>query len=102
MATTTEKLRFGGSLLAVLVGLMVIAFLAYSLPIGPDKWQPSDVIALVGALTTFLGTVIGSFLGVQAGAAGRDKAERLASRALAALPPEAAGQIVEQEGQQTP
>ena len=102
MATTTEKLRFGGALLAVIIGLVVIAFLAYSLPVAQDKWQPSDVIALVGALTTFLGTVIGSFLGVQAGAAGRDKAERLASRALAALPPESAGQIVDQEDKQGP
>ena len=97
MAATTEELRFGGALLVILLGMMVIAFLAYALPVGPGMWAPSDVMALVGALTTFLGTVIGAFLGVQVGAAGRDKAERLASRALAALPPSDANQVVDKE-----
>ncbi len=95
MDTSTNELRIGGALLVILLGLGVIAFLVNSLEVGEGKWQPSDVIALVGALTTFLGTVIGAFLGVQVGAAGRENAERLASRALSALPPEAAANIVE-------
>lgn len=82
MGIATEKLRFRGALLVILVGLAVISFLAYSLPVGQGKWQPSDVIALVGALTT----------------AGRDKAEGLATRALAALPPEAAREVIAEEG----
>lgn len=99
MATTVEKTRIVGALLAIFAGLSVIAFLAYKLPVGKDGWTPSDVIALVGALTTFLGTVIGAFLGVQVGSDSREKAERMASRALAALPPEAASKIVDQENQ---
>ena len=99
MATTTEKTRIAGAFLVIFAGLLVIAFLAYMLPIGKDGWTPSDVIALVGAITTFLGTVIGAFLGMQVGTDSREKAERMASRALAALPPDAAGKIVDQEQQ---
>ena len=97
MAATTEELRYGGALVVILLGMIVIAVLALMLPVGPGKWEPSDVIALVGALTTFLGTVIGAFLGVQVGAANRDKAERLANRALSALPPETAAQVMSSE-----
>ena len=99
MGIATEKLRFTGALLVILAGLVVISFLAYALPVGEGRWQPSDVIALVGALTTFLGTVIGAFLGVQVGAANKEKAEGLATRALAALPPEAADKVLRQENQ---
>lgn len=99
MATTAEKTRIAGALLVIFAGLVVIAFLAYKLPVGKDGWTPSDVIALVGALTTFLGTVIGAFLGVQVGSDSREKSERIASRALAALPPDAAGKIIDQEHQ---
>ncbi len=99
MATTMEKTRIAGALLVIFAGLVVIAFLAYMLPVSKDGWTPSDVIALVGALTTFLGTVIGAFLGVQAGSDSRERSDRMASRALAALPPEAASKIVDQEHQ---
>ncbi|TXH72023.1 MAG: hypothetical protein E6Q88_07140 [Lysobacteraceae bacterium] len=93
-----DALRFGGALWIVVLGLTVIAALVLFLDVGDGSgggWKAPDVIALVGALTTFLGTVVGAFLGVQAGSAGKEKAEDIAKRALAALPPESATKVLE-------
>jgi fluoride ion exporter CrcB/FEX len=85
-----------GTLIVVIVGMVSIGILAYNIPI-KEGWKASDVTTLIGSLTTFLGTVVGSFLGLQVGAAGKQKAESLARRALAALMPEDAAQVLEQE-----
>jgi len=88
--SSIDDLRYGGALVVVVLGLCVFAGLSYLLPV-KEGWKSADVIALVGTLTTFLGTVVGAFLGVQVGSAGKQKSEDLANRALGALPaPEAA------------
>lgn len=92
-SNVAEELKFGSALWIVILGLIVIALLVYFLPVG-DGWKASDVTTLVGALTTFLGTVVGAFLGVQVGSAGKEKAEDIANRALAELPPEAANRVL--------
>ena len=83
-----------GAFLVMVVGLVVIALVVMKIPISAEGWKPSDVTTIVGSLTTFLGSVVGAFLGVQVGAAGKDKAEAArakaedtAKKALAALPP---------------
>jgi hypothetical protein len=91
-----DELRYGGALLVTFLGFIVIAILVYILPV-KDGWKASEVIALVGSLATVLGTIVGAFLGVQAGAAGKQKAEQLAKRALAALAPADAAKILENE-----
>ena len=83
-----------GAFLVIVVGLVVIALVVMKIPVSAEGWKPSDVTTIVGSLTTFLGSVVGAFLGVQVGAAGKDKAEAArakaedtAKKALAALPP---------------
>jgi uncharacterized membrane protein len=94
--SSADDLRYGGALIVVILGLTVIAVLSYYLPV-KEGWKSSDVIALVGTLTTFLGTVVGAFLGVQVGSAGKQKAENLANRALGALPPAEAARVIKGE-----
>jgi hypothetical protein len=86
-------IKYGSALIITVLGLVVIALLAYGLPV-KEGWTASGVTALVGAITTFLGTVVGAFLGVQVGASGREKAEDLARKALAALPPTDAARVL--------
>lgn len=92
VSESVDDLRFGGALIVVVLGLIVFGLLAYWLP--AKDWKAADVIALVGTLTTFLGTVVGAFLGVQVGSAGKQKAEDLANRALGALPSEEAARVI--------
>lgn len=91
---TTDDVKYGGALLIIAIGLAAICFLAYQLPIKEDAWKPADVMTLIGSLTTFLGTVVGAFLGVQVGAAGKQKAEERVQRAMAELSPEAAQRVL--------
>ena len=71
-ADPTDELRVGGALLVTFLGFIVIAILGYLLP-AKDRWKASEVMALVGSHTTVLGTIVGAFLGVQAGSAGKQK-----------------------------
>lgn len=88
-----DDLRYGAALIVAIVGLLIPAVLAVVLAFRPE-WKPSDVAALVGAFTGVVGTLVGAFLGIQSASAGRQKAERLAARALAALPPETAEEVL--------
>jgi fluoride ion exporter CrcB/FEX len=92
----SENTRLAGTLIVVVIGIALIGLIAYNIPI-KEGWKASDVTTLIGSLTTFLGTVVGSFLGLQVGAAGKQKAESLAQRALAALMPEDAARVLQQE-----
>jgi hypothetical protein len=70
------------------------------------KWNDvTSVSTAIGATTSLVGTVVGSFLGVQVGAAGkerveadRNKSEETARIALSMLPPEVAIQVQEDVG----
>ncbi|MES1240966.1 MAG: hypothetical protein ABUT39_05045 [Acidobacteriota bacterium] len=92
--TSTDELKYGAALLVIIVGLLLIAGLAWLLPV-KDGWTAANVIALVGTLTTFLGTVVGAFLGVRVGAAGKQKSDEIAHRALAALSPSEAARVLQ-------
>ena len=93
-SNVSDELKFGGAMWIVLFGLVVIACLALFLPVYGD-WKAADITTLIGSLTTFLGTVVGAFLGVQVGAAGKANAENVARKALAALPPDSARQVLD-------
>jgi hypothetical protein len=86
-------LRYGAALIVAVVGLLIPAILVFFLATRPD-WKPNDVATLVGLFTGVVGTLVGAFLGVQVGAAGKEKSENLANRALAALPPERAAEVL--------
>ncbi len=105
-----NTLKTMSAFLVIIVGLIAITVLATQLPVSAENWKPSEITALVGGLTTFLGSVVGAFLGVQVGAAGKDKAEEARTKAeadkdkaqetaklaLAALQPEEARRVLKQ------
>jgi hypothetical protein len=93
---SSDDLRYRGALLVVISGLTVIGTLPLMLR-SDDRWETSDIIALIGTLTTFLGTVVGAFLGVQSESSGKQQAEDLAIRALRALPPSEVAKILGKE-----
>jgi hypothetical protein len=104
-----STLKTVSAFLVIIVGLIIVAVLAMKLPVSTENWKPSEISALIGGLTTFLGSVVGAFLGVQVGAAGKDKAEaarakaetdkdkaqETAKLALAALQPEEARRVLQ-------
>jgi hypothetical protein len=92
-SSSDEELKYGAALIVAVVGLLIPAVLAFGLSFRPD-WKPNDISTLVGVFTGVVGTLVGAFLGVQVGSAGKQKAENLANRALAALPPEQANEVM--------
>ena len=104
----SSALKTVSAFLVIIVGLVVIAVMVLKLPVSGENWKPSEITALIGAITTFLGSVVGAFLGVQVGAAGKDKleaarvkaeterekAQETANLALAALQPEEAERVL--------
>jgi hypothetical protein len=85
--------------------LIAAAFLLLGVVFGLAIWQFSaaaDVTAVVGSVTTVVGTIIGAFFGVQIGSAGKEAAEtgrahaeRAARLALGKLEPQAAEDVVQ-------
>ncbi|WP_070725395.1 hypothetical protein [Hymenobacter lapidarius] len=45
-------------------------------------WRASEITAVAGLFTSIVGTLVGAFLGVQVGAAGKDFVEKTASQAI--------------------
>jgi len=98
MTTGTDS-RVLYALVIAIVGLFIPAGLAVFLVL--NQWKANDVATIIGVFTSIVGTLVGAFLGVQVGSAGKDKAEdraskseALAARALAALAPETAKTIL--------
>ena len=71
-------------------------------------WEPSEITSVAGLFTSIVGTLMGAFLGVQVGSAGKQQAEQRAHEAekkateaemlsrktlLAMLPPEQARKL---------
>lgn len=90
----SDTMRVLAAFAIVILGLAIFAALAYNLHV-EGGWKASEVTALVGTLTTFLGTAIGAFLGVQVGAAGKAQADNLARAALGALPADQAALVLQ-------
>lgn len=90
--TLADDSRVGSALIIALVGLLVptglVIFLVYR------GWHSTAIVGVVGLFTGLIGTLVGAFLGVQVGAAGKQKAEDVARRALAALPPDKANALL--------
>jgi hypothetical protein len=87
-----EEIRTGSALLIALTGIIVPALLVVFL-VSKD-WKANEVATIVGLFTGVVGTLVGAFLGVQIGSAGKQKAENLAQRALGALSPEKAQDVL--------
>jgi uncharacterized membrane protein len=96
-----EAMRIRYAFWLSIIGLALAGALVVVLVAAGWK-QSSDVAAVVGLFTSVLGTLVGAFFGFQVGSAGKEREQRAtaqalrtAYRALAALPPEQARQIVE-------
>src|SRR5215216_871919 len=87
----------------ILMGFFLIALITAASIL---KWNDvTSVATVIGATTSLVGTVVGSFLGVQVGAAGKERveadrkqSEETARMALSMLPPEVAIQVQEDVG----
>jgi len=87
----------------ILMGFFLIALITAASIL---KWDDvTSVATVIGATTSLVGTVVGSFLGVQVGAAGKERveadrkqSEETARIALSMLPPEVAKQVQEEIG----
>jgi hypothetical protein len=82
-----ENKRLYALTTVIVVGICAIGVISWAIPVH-DGWKPSDVTTLIASLTTFLGTIVGTFAGLQFGSAERHRIELLLRRALAALPPD--------------
>jgi uncharacterized membrane protein YqjE len=107
MADQVDRMRLRYGLLIILAGFGLVALIAL---ISIYKWDDvTNVATVIGATTSLVGTVVGAFLGVQVGAAGREQAEADRQRveetsriALSMLPPEVAEQVRRETGSQDP
>ena len=105
MANEVDRLRLKYGLLIILTGFALVALMAI---ISIFKWEDvTNVATVIGATTSLVGTVVGAFLGVQVGSAGREQVEADRQRleetsqiALSMLPPEVADQIRREMGRQ--
>jgi uncharacterized membrane protein len=98
-----DQLRIRYGLWIILAGFLLVALVSV---VSIFKWEDvTSVATAIGATTSLVGTVVGSFLGVQVGAAGKERAqadlrhvEEVARLALSMLPPEVARQIRDETG----
>ena len=89
---SSDETRVGSALIIAVVGLLIPAILVVFLAF--KDWKVNDITTIVGCFTGLVGTLVGAFLGVQVGSAGKQKAENLARRALSELPPEKARELL--------
>ncbi len=98
-----DQLRIRYGLWIILAGFLLVALVSV---VSILKWEDvTSVATAIGATTSLVGTVVGSFLGVQVGAAGKERAqadlrhvEEVARLALSMRPPEVAKQIRDETG----
>ncbi len=96
-----DRMRIRYGLLIILTGFALVALVSLV-----SIWRWDDVTSVataIGATTSLVGTVVGSFLGVQVGSAGKERVEadrqqleEMARTALSMLPPEVAAQLREE------
>ncbi len=98
-----DHLRIRYGLWIILAGFLLVALVSV---VSIFRWEDvTSVATAIGATTSLVGTVVGSFLGVQVGAAGKERAqadlrhvEEVARLALSMLPPEVARHVREETG----
>ncbi len=99
MSEQIEHSRLKYGFWIIMSGFALIAFIAV---ISIFTWsEVTNVTTMVGAVASLVGTVVGAFLGVQVGAAGKERAEasrersqQMAEAALSMLPPESADRLL--------
>lgn len=108
----TEQMRIRYTFWLAVFGMGLAAVLVVFLVLQGRYKAASDIVAIVGLLTSVLGTLVGAFFGLQVGIAGREKdqqaareatqdarrAESLAQRAPAMMPPEQARMVMGSPG----
>ena len=103
MHEQVDNMRIKYGFWIILMGFFLIALITAASIL---KWNDvTSVATVIGATTSLVGTVVGSFLGVQVGAAGKERveadrkqSEETARIALSMLPPEVAIQVQEDVG----
>jgi hypothetical protein len=110
--TDNERLRIHHAFWLSIFGMALAAALTVFLVVVSSKHmkidESAEVVAIVGLFTSVTGTLVGAFFGLQIGAAGaeherrsrqsaeqnRQRAEEVARRALAHLPPDTAKEVL--------
>jgi hypothetical protein len=79
---------FAVAIIGILVPAILIGYLSHfetkvdaSNHAIPGQWDASSITAAAGLFTSIVGTLVGAFLGVQVGAAGKQQAEERAKTA---------------------
>jgi uncharacterized membrane protein len=98
MPEQIEQMRIRYGLLIILAGFVLVALVSV---VAIFRWDDAtNTSAVIGATTSLVGTVVGAFLGVQVGSAGKERAEAARERseeaaraAMAMLPPDSASQL---------
>jgi MFS-type transporter involved in bile tolerance (Atg22 family) len=96
-----DQLRMKYGLWIILTGFLLVALITGVTGASIYKWNDvTSVATAIGATTSLVGTVVGSFLGVQVGSAGKERVEadrvqleETVRLALSLLPPEVARQV---------
>jgi hypothetical protein len=108
MQEQVDQLRIKYGLWIILTGFLLVALITIA---SIYKWNDvTSVATAIGATTSLVGTVVGSFLGVQVGSAGKERVEadrvqleETVRLALSLLPPEVAKQVHQEvRNQSTP
>ena len=98
-----DRMRIRYGLLIILTGFALVALVSL---VSIWRWEDvTSVATAIGATTSLVGTVVGSFLGVQVGSAGKERVkadrqqvEEMARAALSMSPPDVANQLREEMG----
>lgn len=80
ISSRTESMRIDCAFWLSTVGLMLAAFLVIFL-VWSNFREANDIIAIVGLFTSILGTLVGSFFGLQIGSTGTVQANSQAAKA---------------------
>jgi hypothetical protein len=97
-AEEIDRLRLRYGFWIIISGFALVFLITL---ISSFRWaEVTSVATVVGAVASLVGTVVGAFFGVQAGGAGKERAEAARERseevtrtALSMLPPESAEQL---------
>jgi len=101
MQEQVDRMRIKYGFWIILMGFILVALITAASIL---KWNDvTSVATAIGATTSLVGTVVGSFLGVQVGSAGKERVEadrnnleEMVRLALSMVPPEVAKQIQEE------